>query len=75
MVDIIMFARLWGQYEALCFTGLPQDNEISDVLKSYDSEEVLDLLTCWVEEFQKTEDEDLCDFFDRKVKELIKDII
>lgn len=69
MSDIIVaFARLWGQLEATVLTA--KDEEISEMLKAYDSEECLNLLTQWKEEYNNTDEDDTCDFFYKKIEEL-----
>ncbi len=67
---IVQFARLWGQLEATVYTV--EDEDTSDLLKSYDSEEMLNLLKNWSDEFIKSDTEDTCDFFYTKIKELIE---
>ena len=67
---IIQFARLWGQTEV--WRVSVKDEDISDELKGYDSEEMLALLTKWAEEFMAGDEEDTVVFFERKVAELIE---
>ena len=66
---IIQFARLWGQREVLIVNA--KDEEISDMLKSYDSIELRNLLQQWSEEFlYDGEYEDTVDFFEQKIEEM-----
>ena len=67
---IVQFARLWGQLEATVYTI--EDEGTSDLLKSYDSKEMLNLLKEWSDEFIKSDIEDTCEFFYNKIKELIE---
>ena len=70
MNDIIVtFARLWGQQEA--YYSTPEEQKISDELKSWDSQECLELLTKWAKEYMASPEEDTCEFFARKVAELL----
>ena len=66
---IIQFARLWGQNEAYILNA--RDKEISKKLKEYDSEEMLELLTKWAEEYLQSDIEDTVDFFESKLKEIV----
>ena len=66
---IVQFARLWGQAETLNLTE--EDRKISRETKAYDSMELLDLLTKWAKEYMVSDEEDTCDFFYRKLGELI----
>lgn len=71
MNDImIQFARLWGQLEATTITA--KDENVSDYLKSYDSEEVMNIVWKWSEEYLSNDNEieDSCDFFYKKIVEL-----
>ncbi len=66
---IVQFARLWGQYETLNLTD--KDREIADMLKSYDSIELRDLLQQWADEFySNSKYEDTVEFFEQKVEEM-----
>lgn len=60
---IVTFAKLWGIYTADHRTNKKTYRE----LESYDSEELLELLSAWAEEFIEGEREDTCDFFEAKV--------
>lgn len=74
MNDImIQFARLWGQLEATTITA--KDKDVSDYLKSYDSEEVMNIVWEWSEEYMADDNniEDSCDFFYIKIKEITKE--
>ncbi len=66
---IVQFARLWGQYEA--YVQNAEDEEISDTLKSYDSEEMLKVISKWADEYEKSDEDDTVDFFEKKLKELV----
>lgn len=66
---IVQFARLWGQLEATTISAA--DEDVSDALKGYDSEELLVLLKGWSEEYMTSDIEDSCDFFYSKVKKLV----
>ena len=66
---IIQFARLWGQKEATVLTA--RDEDISDALKSYDSEEMTSLLEDWAEEYLVSDTDYVCDFFKGKIEEMV----
>lgn len=63
---IIQFARLWGQYEAYRYSA--KDEEISDMLKGYDSLELLGVVHDWAEEYCLTDAEDTVEFFEQKIQ-------
>ncbi len=67
---IVQFARLWGIKEA--YRQSVRDEEISDILKTYDSQEMLSVLTKWATEFPNSYVEDTTDFFEMKLEELIQ---
>ncbi len=66
---IVQFARLWGQKES--YRQNSKDEKVSDVLKEYDSQEMLSLLTKWADEYSVSDIEDTVDFFETKLKEII----
>lgn len=66
---LVQFARLWGQTEAM--TNSAMDEDIADVLKSYDSIDVLETLTKWVDEYLSSDYDDSYEFFTHKVKTLL----
>lgn len=66
---IVQFAMLWG--ETMVSATKSEEFEKAEELKQYDSEEVLHLLTAWAEEYLKTDDVYVEDFFDDKVNELV----
>lgn len=75
---IIQFARLWGQKEVLTLCYTKQEEEIAEELKTYDSEEMLKILTSWAEEYLNEskfllEDEylDTVEFFEKKLTDLL----
>jgi hypothetical protein len=69
---IVQFARLWGMHEATVLTA--EDEDISDELKQWDSEELYSLLKKWSDEYEKcTDDIDTVEFFELKVKELMNE--
>ncbi len=65
---IIQFARLWGQREVLILNE--KDERMADMLKSYDSEDLQQLLQLWADEFTNGSEDDTVDFFERKLDEL-----
>lgn len=66
---VVQFARLWGQREAWCYNL--KDEEVADMLKAYDSEELQQLLQTWVDEYLTDENaEDSVDFFEKKIGEM-----
>ena len=65
---VVQFARLWGQRESCVVNA--KDEEVSDMLKGYDSEELIKLLIFWEEEYSGNLVEDTCDFFERKLEEM-----
>ncbi len=65
---IIQFARLWGLQEA--YRDSTKEEEISDMLKGYDSIELSNLLYNWVEEYDSTNANDTVDFFEQKIEEM-----
>lgn len=66
---IVQFARLWGQHEAWCYNA--KDEEVADILRAYDSEELQHLLQIWVNEYFNDENaEDSVEFFEQKIKEM-----
>ena len=67
---IVQFARLWGQTEMWRVSAM--DEDISDELKGYDSEELLNLLTDWAEEFMAGDYDDTVGFFESKVEKLME---
>ena len=67
---MIQFARLWGQREVLILNS--DDEIIANILKSYDSEELLQLLKKWADEFvDNNESDDTVDFFERKIEGML----
>ena len=67
---IVQFARLWGQQEVLIINS--KDEEISKMLKSYDSIELRNLLQQWSDEFMfdSNENTDTVEFFEEKIEEM-----
>lgn len=65
---VVQFARLWGQYEGYRYSA--KDEEVSDMLKSYDSLELYGLLYDWAEEYCLMDAEDTVEFFEQKIKEM-----
>ena len=65
---IIQFARLWGLQEAYRWNA--KEEEISDMLKGYDSMELEHLLQQWAEEYNNANAEDTVEFFERKIEEM-----
>jgi hypothetical protein len=65
---IIQFARLWGLQEA--YRWSTKEEEISDMLKGYDSMELSNLLYNWAEEYDSTNANDTVDFFEQKIEEM-----
>ena len=65
---MIQFARLWGQYEAYRISA--KDEEISDMLKGYDSLELLGIVYDWAEEYCLIDAEDTVEFFESKIEEM-----
>ena len=65
---VVQFARLWGQYEGYRYTA--KDEEISDMLKAYDSLELYGVLCDWAEEYCFVDAEDTVDFFEKKIGEM-----
>ena len=67
---IVQFARLWGQQEVLVINS--KDEEISKMLKSYDSIELRNLLQQWSDEFMfdSNENTDTVEFFEEKIEEM-----
>ena len=66
---IVQFARLWGQLEATTLTA--KDEDTSDMLKAYDSEDMLNVISGWAEDFLNSDEEDTCEFFYKKVETLL----
>ena len=71
---IVQFARLWGQRETFAFNE--KEEKIAEMLKGYDSEELLQLLQAWAEEYASLPENshwltvDTVDFFERKIEEM-----
>ena len=66
---IVAFAKLWG----ITTADLREYKEAVNILEGYDSEELANLFTAWADEYMKnSEIEDLCDFFDEKMSEIIE---
>ena len=67
---IVQFARLWGQQEVLVVNC--KDEQISKMLKSYDSIELRNLLQQWSDEFMfdSNENTDTVEFFEEKIEEM-----
>lgn len=62
---VVQFAKLWGMEVA----DARADKERYLRLESYDSEELLDLLCSWKEEYLNDEEaDDSCEFFNKKIK-------
>lgn len=68
---IVQFARLWGQNET--YVSTPKEEKISDILRSYDSEECLAILSDWVDEYMESGIEDSCEFFESKLEALARE--
>ena len=65
MEIVVQFARLWGMETA----DSRLDKEKYQCLESYDSEELLELLSVWKNEYFNDENaEDFCEFFNEKIK-------
>ena len=62
---VIQFAKLWGMETADARTNKERYN----TLEAYDSEELLDLLVSWKNEYLEDEEaDDSCEFFYKKFK-------
>lgn len=70
---VVAFARLWGQNEVLVAPWDNYDERVADELKTWDSQECLELLTKWAEEYLLPGQpiEDTVEFFDKKIRELV----
>ena len=68
---VVQFARLWGQREAW-WTSSVEEEDIQKELKEWDSQEMYEILVKWAEEYLAGDQEDTVEFFDEKVKSLIK---
>lgn len=65
MSIVVQFAKLWGMEVA----NSKSDTERYLRLESYDSEELLDLLCSWKDDYIYDDaDEDACAFFYKKIK-------
>jgi len=62
---VVQFAVLWGVKLA---SGTEKER---DELRQWDSEELLDLFTGWVEEYRESDYDDSVDFFEDKIEELL----
>lgn len=62
---IVQFAVLWGIKLA---DGSERER---DELRQWDSEELLDLFTGWVDEYRESDYDDSVDFFEDKIEELL----
>ena len=62
---IVQFAVLWGIKLA---NGSEREK---DELRQWDSEELLDLFTGWLDEYRESDYDDSVDFFEDKVEELL----
>ena len=60
---IVQFARLWGRFK--------RNIRYSDMLKAYDSKEMLNVISGWAEDFLNSDEEDTCEFFYKKVETLL----
>ena len=67
---IVAFARLWGQKEAWYMSE--NDEKVRNELIAYDSQECLELLTEWANEYMNSDEEDTVQFFEKKIEELIQ---
>lgn len=62
---VVQFAKLWGMETA----DSRADKERYRRMESYDSEELLELLTSWKNEYLNDEEaDDSCEFFYKKIK-------
>ena len=70
---VVAFARLWGQKEVLAAPWDDYDERVTEELKSWDSQECLELLSKWAEEYLLPGQpiDDTVEFFDMKVRELV----
>ena len=62
---IVQFAVLWGIKLA---NGSEREK---DELRQWDSKELLDLFTGWLDEYRESDYDDSVDFFEDKVEELL----
>ena len=65
---IVQFAMLWG--ETIGSASTPEEIERAEDMKQYDSEELLNLLSGWAEEYLSGDFDDTVDFFNNKVATL-----
>ena len=65
---VVQFARLWGQREAWWTSGV-EEEDIQRELKEQDSQELLEILSKWADEYLQEGQpiEDTVEFFDKKV--------
>lgn len=66
---IVQFAVLWG-----INIGSPissKEQEIANEMKTYDSEELLSILSGWAEEYLASDVEDTVEFFEKKLTDLM----
>ena len=70
---VVAFARLWGQKEVLADPWNDYDERVAEELKSWDSQECLELLSKWAREYLLPDQpiDDTVEFFDMKVRELV----
>lgn len=70
---IVQFAVLWG-----INIGSPisfKEQEIASEMKTYDSEELLNILSEWAEEYLASNIEDTVEFFEKKLADLMHEQI
>ncbi len=66
---IVQFAVLWGIKIGSALSS--KEQEIANEMKAYDSEELLNILSTWAEEYNKSDTEDTCEFFENKLTDLL----
>ena len=66
---IVQFAMLWGVTIGSALSS--KEREIAEEMKTYDSEELLQILSGWAEEYAFANAEDTVEFFETKLTDLM----
>ena len=64
---IVQFAMLWGMTIGSAIS--PKEIETAEKMKQYNSEELLQLMSEWAEEYVSANAEDTVEFFEKKLWE------
>jgi len=67
---IVQFAVLWGEFIGSAVLS-SKEMRLTEEMKQYNLEELLDIFSGWADEFSNSDEEDTVEFFNEKLADLM----